>query len=134
MHRVIESEERNNGILVFIKDTLHSILLRNHGDGFLETGEHGTGTVGGVLAGITMSPNFGKHALKENELVWNKGIIRGEFLPAKIIPLNCNDVCGEGKQITQYRRVLIILVLQQNFRLGSLLEQTALNHLVHRRG
>ena len=50
MHCVIETEERNDGILVFIKNALHCILFRDHGDSFLETGEHGAGTIRGIFA------------------------------------------------------------------------------------
>ena len=44
-----------------------------------------------------MSPNLSKHTLEEDKLIWNKGIIGGKFLSAKIIPLNGYDVCGESE-------------------------------------
>ena len=122
--RVIKPEERHQGILVPVLDFLGCLL---------ESRQHRPLAAGQMLAGVAMLADLSKHFLHNDELIGHKGKIRGKFL-CSFKALDVQNRAGKTEQIPEHRIILLVQGLQLFGCLRLFLQNTLLNHFVHRGG
>ena len=101
---------------------------------FLETGEHGTLAAGHVFARVAALADLAEHVLDQCKLIGAERIIVREVLwAAEALHIKARAVKGE--KITQLgiRRPRAVQVFQLHLIFRLFLQDTFLNHLVHRR-
>ena len=122
---IIEEVEGDKGILVLIL-----YLLRR----LLEAGQHRTLTAGEVFAGIAVFPDFCKHFLDDDELIWHKGE-RGRKFRSVRKALDVQHRIVEGVEVFQDGVFFIIYHVEKMICLFGLCQHTLFDDLINgRRG